>query len=229
MAGIGTHGAVALLALALAGGCAPSVDPIRAAPGCPEMPLRGPGADATEPADRLLSDFESGTSQLAEVAGRDGSWIRGRDLTSSSVTIMPANGCAARGKWAGHFATSPPTSWGNNWTAQFRANGSAYDGSAYGGVSFWAAFGGDNGPPFGVPFGITTPDTVQPTCTTHCDDHYMKSVTLTGNWQRYDIRFSELTQQKTPQIPLPRDQILGFIIWTHQQCDIWIDDVRLEP
>ena len=217
------------LALALGGGCAPSMEPIRVGPGCPEMPLRGPVLDANEPADRLVSDFEDGTTQLAQVAGRDGSWVRARDLTSTSVTIEPSMACAARGAWAGHFATSTPTSWGNNWTADFRTGTAPYDGSAYGGVSFWAAFGGDNGPSFGVPFGMTTTDTVQPTCTTHCGDHYMVPITLTGDWRRYDMRFDELMQQDAPQTPLRIDQLVGFIIWTQQQCDIWIDDVRLEP
>jgi hypothetical protein len=220
--------ALALLTVVVGAGCAPSADPIRVGPGCPESPLRGPALDVNEPADRLVSDFESGTTQLAQVAGRDGSWIRGRDLTSTSVTIAPSMTCAARGEWAGHFAASPPTSWGNNWTAEFRSGGAAYDGTAYGGVSFWAAFGGGNGPPFGVPFGITTTDTVQPTCTTHCDDHYMTAVTLSGAWQRYDLRFSEMAQT-SPQVPMRLDQLVGFIIWTRQQCDIWIDDVRLEP
>jgi Carbohydrate binding domain (family 11) len=215
--------------MVLAAGCDPSLDPIRVGHGCPESPLRGPASDADEPADRLVSDFEGGSTQLAQVAGRDGSWSRGRDLTSTSVTIAPSMACAARGAWAGHFAASPPTSWGNNWTAEFRAGGAAYDGSAYTGVSFWAAFGGANGPSFGVPFGITTVDTVPPTCTTHCEDHYMEPVTLTESWQRYEIRFSDLTQQTTPQVPMQRDQLVGFIIWTQQQCDIWIDDVRLEP
>jgi hypothetical protein len=141
--------------------------------------------------------------------------------------------CAARGQWAGQLAASTPTSWGNNWTAFFRAPGTSspvpYDGSAYGGVSFWAAFGADNGPPFGVPIGIVTMDTARPSCTTHCDDHYMASVTLTHEWQRYELRFDDLAQQNDPPAPMRRDQLVGLIIWTQQQCDVWIDDARLEP
>ncbi|HVY36765.1 MAG TPA: carbohydrate binding domain-containing protein [Polyangia bacterium] len=213
----------------LGGGCAPSLDPIAVAPGCPDAPLRGPALDADEPADRLLSDFEDGTTQLAQVAARDGRWIRGRDLTSSSVTIEPSGACAGRGAWAGHFAASTPTSWGNNWTAEFRMSGAAYDGRAYGGFSFWGAFGDGNGPSFGVPFGITTVDTIRPGCTSHCDDHYMAAVTLTREWRRYDVRFDDLTQGISPQVPMRRDQLIGLIIWPRQQCDIWIDDVRLEP
>ena len=222
-----------LLAALLGGGCSPSLEPIVVGPDCPGMPLRGPEAYAGEPADRLLSDFETGTTELANVANRDGSWIHGRDLTSVSVTIGPSTECAARGQWAGQLAASTPTSWGNNWTAYFRAPGSsapvAYDGSRYGGVSFWAAFGADNGPPFGVPFGIVTVDTVRPACTSHCDDHYMTNVTLTREWRRYELRFDDLAQENDPPTPMRRDQLVGFIIWTQQQCDVWIDDVRLEP
>ena len=140
-----------LLAALPGGGCSPSLEPIVVGPDCPQKPFRGPELYADEPADRLLSDFESGTTELANVANRDGSWIHGRDLTSVSVTIGPSMECAARGQWAGQLAASTPTSWGNNWTAYFRAPGTSapvpYDGSQYGGVSFWAAFGADNGPP----------------------------------------------------------------------------------
>jgi hypothetical protein len=201
-------------------------------PDCPETPFRGPEQYSDEPADRLLSDFEDGTTELANVANRDGSWVHGRDLTSVSVTIGPSMECAGRGQWAGQLAASTPTSWGNNWTAYFRAPGSAplpYDGSQYGGVSFWAAFGAENGPPFGVPFGIVTMDTVRPSCTSHCDDHYMAYVMLTREWRRYELRFQDLAQKSTPPTPMRLDQLVGFIIWTQQQCDIWIDDVRLEP
>jgi len=225
---------IALLGEALVGeGCSPLLDPIVVTAECPQMPFRGPELYAEEPADRLLTDFETGTTELADVANRNGSWIHGRDLTSISVTIGPSTECAARGQWAGQLAASTPTSWGNNWTAHFRAPGSntatPYDGSDYGGVSFWAAFGAENGPPFGVPFGIVTMDTMRPSCTTHCDDHYMAAVTLTREWQRYELRFDDLVQENDPPTPMRRDQLVGFIIWTQQQCDVWIDDVRLEP
>jgi hypothetical protein len=224
---------IPLLAALLGGGCDPSAEPIVVASECPQKPFRGPEAYASEPVDRMLSDFEGGTTELLDVADRNGSWIHGRDLTSVSVTIGPSTECAARGQWAGNLAASTPTGWGNNWTAYFRAPGTSapvpYDGRAYGGVSFWAAFGAENGPSFGVPFGIVTMDTVRPMCGAHCDDHYMASLTLTREWQRYDLRFDDLVQAIAPQTPMRRDQLVGFIIWTQQQCDVWIDDVRLEP
>lgn len=224
---------VALLAALLGGGCTPSTEPIVVARECPQKPFRGAEMYASEPGDRLLTDFEDGTAELVDVANRNGSWIHGRDLTSVSVTIGPSMECAARGQWAGNLAASTPTSWGNNWTAHFRAPGrnapTPYDGRQYGGVSFWAAFGAENGPSFGVPFGIVTVDTTSPACSTHCNDHYMTAVTLTREWQRYEIRFDDLAQSIIPQIAMRRDQLVGFIIWTQQKCDIWIDDVRMEP
>jgi hypothetical protein len=224
------HSRILLFVAALGGACSPSVEPIAVGTGCPQNPIRGPEENAAmEPADRLVSDFEGGSTELAKVANRDGAWVFGRDLTSKSVTIQPSNACAARDQWAGHFAASEPTKWGNNWTANFKSsNAGPYDGSAYNAVSFWAARGGDAAlPP--VQFGIVTTDTVRPSCSTYCDDHYMKSITLTHAWTRYELRFDELTQATTPQAPMRRDELVGFIIWPRHECDIWIDDVRLEP
>ena len=223
----------AVAAALLCAACGSAVDPISVERDCPTQPYRGPALYAGEPSDRLLSDFENGTAELVEVSNRNGSWIQGRDLTSMSVTIGPSNECAARGVWAGHLAASLPTGWGNNWTAYFRAPTKSsplpYDGRQYGGVSFWAAFGGKNGPSFAVPFGVVTMDTVEPECEDHCYDHYRSPIVLTHDWRRYELRFDQLKQTEVPQMPMRRDQLVGFIIWTQQQCDIWIDDVRLEP
>jgi hypothetical protein len=221
---------VVMAALAVVG-CTASVDPIAVDHDCPDQPFRGPALYASEPSDRLISDFEDGTTKLAEVANRNGSWIHGRDLTSVSVTIGPSNECAARGEWAGHLAASTPTSWGNNWSAFFRGPGlsAPYDGRDYGGISFWAAFGGKNGPSFAVPLAIVTAETTSPSCTDHCGDDYVTSLTLTREWRRYELRFDDLKQEREPQSPLRRDQLVAFTIMTQQQCDIWIDDVRLEP
>jgi hypothetical protein len=229
----------------LGGACSASVEPIAVGPDCPQRPLRGPEKFASEPDDLLISDFETvpGTS-LARVAGRDGVWVLGVDGTASYVDADPSTDCAARGKSAGHFHATGVKGWGNNWTAMFRssANGpQPYDGRAYGGVSFWAAFGDDNGPSFGVPVGIVTMDTAHnsPICTTSagsgCSDHYRTTVApFTHDWQRYVVRFEDMTQEGwgTVEAPMRRDQLVGFVIWPTQpiqRFDIWIDDIRFEP
>jgi hypothetical protein len=223
-------------AVVAAGGCGASVDPIVVPPGCPSQPVRGPLQYASEPGDRMISDFESGTDALVRVAGRDGSWILGWDQTSTFHTSGPSDRCPARGKLAGHFAYRDFTSWGANWTAVFHPATSTsavpYDGSGYGGISFWAAFGQDNDAPFAVPVGISTMDTAyNSSVCSPCTDHYMTTVAFTGSWRRYEVRFSDMHQAGTgqPQVNMRTDQLVGFIIWPRQSFDLWIDDVRFEP
>ena len=81
----------------------------------------------------------------------DASARRGASGPAISRQARPPAGETTGPPIFGHRAASAPT---------------PYDGRQYGGVSFWAAFGAENGPSFGVPFGIVTMDTMQPTCTT---------------------------------------------------------------
>lgn len=216
--------------------CERSIEPIDVADGCPAQPLRGPIAYEAEPAAHLIGDFESGTDALATVDGRNGSWILGTDGSSGRVVAEASNRCAARGNYAGHFAGKDFARWGANWTAVFMGSGgpaAPYDASKYSGISFWAAFGGDNGPEFDVPMGMTTMDNAWNSrlCSV-CMDFYRTRVRLSHHWQRFVLRFSEMAQdgRGVPQVPFMRkDQMVGFILWPTQQFDIWIDDVRFEP
>lgn len=243
--------ATALLAGA---GCGAVVEPIEVAAGCPDQPLRGPSALDGGTTAQLIDDFETANEQLPRVGGRDGYWAYGTDpagtvfppLDPGGTLFAPVHGpstiCPARGRFSGRFAVSSFTGWGANWTASFMAPASAteatpYDGRAFGGISFWAAFGGRNGPDFAVPVGVTTMDNAWngKVCTTYCQDFYRTTVALTHAWRHYVIRFEDLAQQGwgVPQVPtLRRDQLVGFIIWppqTQSKYDIWIDDIRFEP
>jgi hypothetical protein len=229
-----------VVAVLLAGGCGAAIEPINVVADCPGQPVRGPAEFAAVPEVQMISDFETGDAAtnppLNPVGGRDGAWILGTDTTSVSLVNKPSARCVARGRWSGHFSARGFTSWGVNWTAIFRnATGSAalpYDGSKYGGISFWAAFGGQNGPAFDVPVGIATMDTAWNSggCDV-CTDHYMTMVRLTSDWRRYDVRFTDMAQggRGDPQVAMRRDQMVGFVIWPAQAFDIWVDDVRFEP
>jgi hypothetical protein len=172
--------------------------------------------------------------------------VLGDDGTSGTITAETSSQCAARGTHAGHFAGAGLTNWGANWTAVFRAPlaamAQAYDLAlaGYGGISFWAALGTSApDPPSGVRMGLTTIDVAWNggVCTTTCMDFYGTDVPLTHAWQRVMIRFDDLAQVGwgAPQVPMRRDQGVGFIIWPDWSgvpivsFDIWIDDVRLEP
>jgi hypothetical protein len=228
---------LAMLALLAGTGCDASLDPIQVADGCPGRPLRGPLAYVGEPSIQLIADFEKDTDALANVDGRSGSWVVGSDGSSSEKPIAERSGqCAGRGSYAGHFAGRGFTRWGANWTAVFEptSGGSPvpYDASKYSGVSFWAAFGGDNGPDFAVSMGITTMDNAWNShlCQV-CMDYYRTRVRLTHDWKRFVLPFVSMAQDGhgSPLVPMRKDQMVGFILWPTQQFDIWIDDVRFEP
>jgi hypothetical protein len=219
-----------------AGACGTSIAPIAVAAGCPEQPLRGPDQFAAEAPDRLIDDFESGDAFLAAVGGRNGAWILGTDGTDGTVTDDISSQCAARGGAAGHFAGTGLTSWGANWTAVLKNNNGgnavSYDGTAYSGISFWAAVGSNAVAPFEIPMGLTTIDNAwNGGVCSDCMDFYATTVTLTPSWQRVEVAFSALAQGGwgVPQIAMRRDQLVGFIMWPNHQFDIWIDDVRFEP
>ena len=228
---------VLLAALLSGAGCGGSLEPILNPPGCPRQPVREPSKFASEPAARLIDDFETGDGRLAPEEGRDGYWVRGEDFTGALVTTQSSQ-CAGRGGWSGHYSAYGWTGWGNNWTAVFQAvqNNTAvpFDAGAYGAISFWAAFGPYNPASFAVPVGVTTMDNAWNggICTAPtCMDYYGTKVSLTREWQRYVIPFEDLAQSGVgrPQVPMRKDQMVGFIIWPTQDFDIWIDDVRFEP
>jgi hypothetical protein len=221
-------------AVQLAGACDGSVEPIQVQDGCPGKPLRGPTIYENEPANQLIDDFEGGNGQIAQVEGRDGHWVLGANGTTN-VIVENSPRCAARDRRAGHFQATNLSPTGPNWTAIFISSGNTaapYDARKYSGISFWAAFGGENGPSFRVPLGVTTMDNAwNGGICTKCMDYYGTKVPLTGDWQRYTISFSALAQSGwgIPILPMRQDQLVGFIIWPLQPFDIWIDDVRFEP
>lgn len=217
--------------------CGASLEPIEAAAGCPEQPLRGPVAASEDaPAVRLIDDFETHDGHLPTVAGRTGFWRRGWDQTAPEPIAKAASDCVARGRWSGHFASPVAfTSWGANWTALFNApdsNAVPYDARAFGGISFWGAFGNQAPGEFPVPVGVLTMDNAYDggICTV-CMDFYRTTVTMTREWRRYSVRFANMAQAGTgnPILPMRKDQMVGFILWPGPQAfDIWIDDVRFE-
>lgn len=218
------------------GGCDASLEPIHAAAGCPEAPVRGPLEYADEPPEQLIDDFEDLDDHLAPVDGRTGSWILGRD-GSSDPTADNSTHCAARGEHSGHFSGAGFLNWGANWTAVFKkndANGNAvaYDATKYSAISFWAATGPEAMPPYSLPVGVTTMDVAWNggICAV-CMDYYRTNVELSPDWQRFVVPFSSLAQagEGDPLTALKKDELVGFILWPVRDFDVWIDDVRFEP
>ncbi len=209
---------------------------MRVAPGCPDQPELSAGDGERDAL--LVDDFEDGAAELPAIAGRDGSWILGWDMAATvpDPKVEFSERCAARGRGAGHFSGFSSSDWGANWTAVLRKDVNSralgFDASAYRGISFWAALGGEAARSAEVPVGVTTMDVAWNggVCST-CMDYYRTTIALTHSWRRFSIQFDALAQAGTgdPLVPLRREALVGFIIWPTQDFDIWIDDVRFEP
>jgi len=215
------------------------VQPIQVALGCPLQPLRGADTMADEPADRLVDDFEDGDGWLAKEGNRDGNWVEGDDRTSPMVSWENSQRCAVRGTRAGHFSAAGLTSWGANLTGLFKkatvAMATPYDGTGYGGLSFWGAIGTGGPASLDVPVGVTIMETAWNgggacEAMNNCMDFHRAMVTLTPDWRRIDVRFANLKQQGFgPPAAFQVTQMVGFILWPTNTFDVWLDDVRLEP
>ena len=234
----GSYMAVLLTAaVLLPGGCDSAISPIQVAPGCPDQPIRGPEQWALAPLSQLIDDFESGNGKVAREEGRNGEWFLSKTSAAVESSAGPSSRCVARGLFAGHFVASAATDWGALWTADFlepvAGNAQPYDGSKYGGISFWAGFDAANGAPFSIRVGVATMDTAWNggICSNYCMDFHGIDVAPGTTWQRFAIRFDNLKQQGwgVPQIALRRDQLVGFVLWPDRKADLWIDDLRFEP
>jgi hypothetical protein len=220
-----------------ASGCDSTISPIQVAPGCPDRPLRDPEKwAASAPATQLIDDFESADGRLAREENRNGQWVLSTDATAGASTAGTSSLCVANGAYAGHFVPVASADWGAMWSANFRApavsGAQPYDGSKYGGLSFWAAFDAANGPPFSIRVGLVTVDTAWNggVCSTYCMDFHGIDVTPGTAWQRFEIRFDDLRQQGwgDVQAPLRRDQLVGFVVWPNRKADLWLDELRFE-
>ena len=226
----------ALGALIAITSCGANVAPIEVAAGCPDRPVRGPTRFADEPQQRLIDDFEQGSSFIPKIDGRNGLWILGADETDGTAEADGSEQCAARGQRSGHLVGGGFTDWGVNWTALLRDSrgGTAlpYDATRYGGVSFWAAVGADAPAPYPLPVGVTTMDVAwNGGICERCMDYYRTEVSLERAWQRFELRFAELKQSGngSPLVDLRSDELVGVIFWPESDFDLWVDDLRFEP
>jgi hypothetical protein len=226
----------ALVSLIMTAGCTASVAPIEVAAGCPDRPVRGPAAFATEPQQRLIDDFEHEGAFVPKIDGRNGLWILGTDDTDGTVEAEGSEQCAGRGQRSGHLVGAGFTSWGVNWTVLMRdaRGGTAlpFDATRYGGVSFWAAVSADTPAPYLLSVGVTTMDVAwNGGICERCMDYYRTEVSLKRTWRRFELRFAELKQSGSgsPLVDLRSDELVGVIFWPESDFDLWIDDLRFEP
>lgn len=212
--------------------CQPSVEPIKVAAGCPDMPIRGPELFADTVPEAVIDDFEDGDLKVVAIAGRTGSWYS-FPVASATASGEASTQCVARGTRSGHFVVTAgdnPTNWNASMIDPFTAV-IPYDASVWGGFSFWIAAGDPASEGTAMTVGLNTPGVVAGGGCTMCGDYHSTSVTLTRHWTRWSIRFDDLKQRGfgVPAIPqVPSDQLVNFIFWPANPFDFWIDDFRFE-
>lgn len=192
------------------------------------------------PDEDLIDDMNDGNRYIPTNSGRAGAWNVSHDA-SPDGTMVPANsssftmtetGDPCRKK-AVYTYGSLFVEWGANvWVSL----GAPYNASKYRGISFWAKV--DSGSSAGLRVSFPDKDTqpdgglCQVTASsgpTACFDHYGKQLLLTGEWQKYTVLFSEITQRRwgrqgTAFDPSSLFEIL-FQIPVTANFALWIDDI----
>ncbi len=190
----------------------------------------------------VIEDGEDNDHRLVEQQGRGGYVYTFLDEVGSSVEPIA-------GRLGGMFSQAVGGANGSLYAARFQGKTSggavvfagyglnflnpksAYDASAYEGITFFARRGPDSGDSLRVKIPDVATDADGGQCT-ECFNDFGKAIELGESWQQYVIPFDEMKQMPGWGMPRPgsldRSAIYGvqFQFDTAQtEFDIWIDDV----
>jgi hypothetical protein len=149
------------------------------------------------PAD-VIDDFEDGDLSLPANparAGRIGNWYAFNDGTGNEALDVVAIKRGSSSVSGLRVTSKDFVSWGSGFGADFNSSAGggatklAYDASAYSAVTFWARAQSPTTLMVALPDVDT--DSAGNICST-CGHHYSHAVSVTTNWQRFTISFSEL-------------------------------------
>jgi hypothetical protein len=182
--------------------------------------------------------------------GRIGYWLSLNDGTPGGTqtpgpdSLRMSLGGVNGGPYAAHLTGQGFTSWGIDMEIDLNKTPMGpmftYNAGAYTGLTFWAKLGaGDMCAPASacrilrLNLATRDTDTVGNVCT-HCEDHFGTWITLTHDWQKYTVAFSELHQDgwgnPGPAQGLTFDATRVYSIKFQvkpagRPFDFWIDDV----
>lgn len=194
----------------------------------------------------MIDDMEDKNNAILAAGGRGGYWYTFNDGTEGTQQPPPD----PEGTGENPFTMTvlePPRgeskvaarSWGSGFTEWGAAFGfdlnsptgtkAAYDASAYTGVTFWAKIG--PGSVNRVLFMISDQSTVpEGGICTKCDN-WQKQITLTEEWQQFNIPFADLKQggwgdpAPTPQIDAAKLYSVSFQFGVDDEFDLYVDDI----
>jgi hypothetical protein len=195
----------------------------------------GPAACAPDPAEEALVSFEDPMGALAKLGGRTGDrWVVYGDDTVGmpvmSFEAPPMPRCGS--KLALRFRGGPHRSWGAVCQAPFvRTVDRAvpYAVTGYRGLRFFARAAAPTAIRLNLIDLQTSPEGTL--CGTRCNDHFGKDVTLTTEWQRFTVLWSELRQDGFGQAfmapDLAKALYFEFLVTRGITYDFFVDDMTL--
>lgn len=207
----------------------------------------GSGGSTSGPSVDMIDDMEDGDGSILASSGRVGAWYtandasgtqtpaEGGDFTMSAID-PPRNGSS----FAANSSGSDFTGWGALLGFDLSNDGSAekapYNAAGYRGISFWARAGEGSTKQLRVklpdsntsPEGGVCDDTIDEG-ETACFDDFGASVTLSRDWQQYNLEFDALAQEgyglQADSVQTDAIYSIQFQVGAGDAFDIWIDDV----
>jgi predicted chitinase len=173
--------------------------------------------------------------------GRAGTWADLHAPNNAAVVTMAAEattGGAPGTTRALHYKGAAPGGWGATLAATI-AN--CYDASVYKGLSFYikgSAAAGNSQIKFSMHSPISEPApsggcSMEDVTAGKCYDHFAHVVTLTDQWQRVNLHWSELKQNcASDPSYVPQSEILTLsfsILDANAGFDFWVDNLAFDP
>ena len=234
-----------LAAAALCIGCDTPHQPAAPASPRPNRPLAsscGPGATSQIPpvgacgsntpaVDPLIDDFEDGDLRSRVVDGRQSEWYVFTDDSDGCIELRIAPEASS----ALHARGQGFTAWGAAFGLSFQwdsaqSKNCIYDASAYAGVRFRAR--GDAPLRLALGTKASTFQSMGGSCPDNqgCYDQYGRALSLTAEWQTFEIDFCSLAQEGwgTPLDSFAPNELvhLNFFVRATRPFDVWVDDVE---
>lgn len=202
----------------------------------------GPCAKPAPASDvRLLDDFEDGDNKPFRGFQREGWWFAAHDSSGGEIeprpdrfqaAQLPVEEATTKNRMAAHFTAGGFSDWGVVWGTTLRWIDDGircpFNAERFAGLRFRAKGNGRVRVNFGIP--ATTPPEYDGVCQERCFDTHSRIVTLTPEWQAYEVRWDRLQQGgwgSEARFDPQRLLSLNFSVQPESMpVDIWVDDIE---
>lgn len=202
----------------------------------------GPCAQPAPASDvRLLDDFEDGDNKPFRAFQREAWWFAADDSSAGKIfpppdrfeaVPLPPEEATTKNRRAAHFTAEGFSDWGVVWGTTLRWIDDGircpFNAERFVGLRFRAKGNGRVRVNFGIP--ETTPPEYDGVCQERCFDTHSQVLTLTPEWQVYEVRWDRLQQGgwgSEARFDPQRLLTLNFNVQPEwMPVDVWVDDLE---